>query len=65
MFQKCLVELVVPPLDQYGVVITPKNIEMKGQTVLTQYIVPHWQLRYMNESELMKIERIFLILIFR
>ena len=51
-FQKCLVEIVVPMLDQYGVVITPKNIEMKGQTVLTQYIVPHWQLRYKNESKL-------------
>ena len=44
-------EVVVPPLDQYGVFITPKNIEMKGQTVLTQYIVPHWQLRYRNESK--------------
>ena len=49
--QKCLVEIVVPTLDQYGVVITPKNIVMKGQTVLTQYIVPHWQLRYRNESK--------------
>ena len=50
LIQKCLVEIIVPTLDQYGVMITPKNIAMKGQTVLTQYIVPAWKLLYKNES---------------
>ena len=50
VLQHCLVEVVVPTLDQYGVVITPRNIEMRGQTVLTQYIVPRWYLIYKNES---------------
>ena len=48
--QLCTMDVSVKNLDQFGVRITPDTIEMLGKTVLTQYIVQSWVLKYQNES---------------
>ena len=50
LLQQCE-QVGVPPLDQYGVRITPRQVRMRGGTLLTQYVVPAWHLRLRNASE--------------
>ncbi len=55
----CTVEIVVRELEKSAIKIEPSRIIMEGDTLLTQYYVPQWSLKYVNES---KFEQIFLYL---
>ena len=44
-------QIIVRELEKSAITITPKHIFMEGDTVLTQYIVPKWSLKYINESK--------------
>ena len=42
--------MIVRDLERGAMKITPDKIMMEGETVLTQYIIPYWNLDYVNKS---------------
>jgi len=49
--QTCTVQMAIRELEVSGVEILPGNLDMKGDTVLTQYLITKWRLEYRNESD--------------
>ena len=44
--------MMVRELERGAMKITPDKIMMEGETVLTQYIIPYWNLEYVNKSNI-------------
>ena len=44
--------MMVRKLERGAMKITPDMIMMEGETVLTQYIIPYWNLDYVNKSNI-------------
>jgi len=49
--QTCTAIMIVRELEWSSMVITPDQIVMEGETVLTQYIIPFWSLSYVNQTD--------------
>merc|ERR1719219_1087250 len=48
--QVCTVNLIVRLLETSVMELTPNNLMMESETVLTQYIITNWTLTYKNAS---------------
>ena len=49
--QECTVDLEVGEYDRNVMIIRPENLEMIGQTLLSQYSVPKWDLDYKHKGK--------------
>ena len=49
--QECMVNLEVGKYERKIMMILPQSIEMKGETMLSQYFITGWKLEFKNTSE--------------
>ena len=46
----CTVQIAARGLEKSDIYLYPDQVFMEGETVLTQYIIPYWDLDYTNTS---------------
>ena len=50
LVQRCTVNIEIRNLERSITQITPNNIMMEGNTVLTQYLITFWKLDYIDKG---------------
>ena len=48
--QRCTTNIEIRNLERSITQVTPHEILMEGNTVLTQYIITHWKLDYIDKG---------------
>ena len=48
--QRCTTNIEIRDLERSITEVTPNEIMMEGNTVLTQYIITHWKLDYIDKG---------------
>ena len=49
--QKCTVNLMMGQYEKDLIKLFPKDLEMEGRKLLTQYVITDWKLEYKNKGK--------------